>query len=407
MVRHSATLAVNERLQAKRAAGEKVLHLGFGEAGLPVPPEIGAALAEAVQRNDYGPVAGSAAARRAAAGYFTRRGLETDPSRILFGPGSKSLLFALLMALPGDVVLPRPSWVSYAAQAALAGKRVIGVDIPAEAGGVPDPEQLDRVLTSAGSGAGVLVLTVPDNPTGTLAGPELVKAVCEVAARHGLVIVSDEIYRDLSHGEPVHSPALELPDRTVVTAGLSKSTALGGYRIGFTRLPEGPLGERLRDDLIGIASEIWSSLPGPMQAVAEYVLEEPAEVRAHVDASRSLHRTVVSAVYDEFVRAGALCRPPQAGFYLYPDFEPLRDSLGVRTGAELAETLLERFGVGVLAGEAFGDDPGALRFRVATSLLYGENAEQRWAALRAQEPLTLPWISGAIAHLREALAWWS
>ncbi|MFF5991901.1 pyridoxal phosphate-dependent aminotransferase [Prauserella flavalba] len=403
MIRHSATLAINEKLQAKRAAGEQVLHLGFGEAGLPVLPEVRDVLAGAAHRNEYGAVVGSAEARQAAAGYFSRRGLPTEADDIVLAPGSKALLFGLLAVLPGDVVLPQPSWVSYAAQAALLGRRVLGVPVPESAGGVPDPERLDRALTGArkdGAEPGVLILTVPDNPTGTLAGAELVKEVCAVAGAHGLTVLSDEIYRDLVHDSAeVHSPAAELPEHTVVTAGLSKNMALGGYRIGFARVPR----PEQRAALVGVASEVWSSLPAPMQEVAAYVLAEPPEVRAHIDASRALHAAVARAVHAEFTAAGADCRAPQAGFYLYPDLEPLR-AKGFTTGAQLAEHLLDRHGVGVLAGAEFGDDPAALRFRVATSLLYGDDAEQRWSALRSPDPVTLPWIARSLGHLRDALS---
>ncbi|TCO54839.1 pyridoxal phosphate-dependent aminotransferase [Actinocrispum wychmicini] len=399
MIRHSATLAVNELVRAKQARGERVTHLAFGEAGLPVLPEIAQVLAESTDRNSYGPVAGSAAARQAAANHLTRRGLETTADQIVFGPGSKSMLFAVLAALPGDVILPRPSWVSYAAQAALVGKRVSTIDIPGHAGGVPDPDLLDRHLATAGPG-GVLIVTLPDNPTGTLASPQLVKEVCEVANIHDLVIVSDEIYRDLSHTDPVHSPALELPERTVVTSGLSKSTALGGYRIGYVRVPHGPLFTELHAEIIGVASEVWSALPGPMQAVAEYVLNDPPEIRAYIDAARNLHRTLVTAVYNENIAAGASCRAPQGGFYLYPDFSHARSTLGIHTGEGLARHLLDRHGVAVLAGEAFGDD--GLRFRVATSLLCGVDTEQRWTAMHSSDPLRLPWIADSLEHIRTA-----
>ena len=122
--------------------------------------------------NGYGPVAGSPAVREAAAGYFERRGLPTSADRILVAPGSKALLYALLTVLPGDVVLPRPSWVSYAAQAALAGKRVLDVPIAEQAGGVPDPDALRaraRDRARQGLEPAILVLTLPDNPTGTVA----------------------------------------------------------------------------------------------------------------------------------------------------------------------------------------------------------------------------------------------
>lgn len=410
MVVHSATLAINEQMEALRASGRPGLHLGFGEAGLPVLPDAARVLAESVTRNSYAPVAGTSQARAAAAGYFARRGLTTEPDQIVFGPGSKSLLYALIASLPGDVVLARPSWVSYAPQVELAGKQVIGVPIPDEAGGVPDPDQLDQALERAraeGRRPGVLVVTLPDNPTGTVASPALVKQVVTVAERHDLAIVSDEIYRDLCYqpGEFL-SPATVAAERTFVTSGLSKSMALGGWRVGFARFPEGELGQRVLGDVIGVASEVWSSMAGPMQEVAAYILDEPTEVVGHMVGSRRLHARVAAAVHAEFEAAGAGCRPPAGGFYVYPDLEPLRPALasrGIADGAHLASYLLDRHSVGVLAGQAFGDDPAKLRFRAATSLLYGATTEQRWRALGADDPTTLPWIADSLAHLREAL----
>ncbi|MCI2416677.1 pyridoxal phosphate-dependent aminotransferase [Saccharopolyspora sp. K220] len=409
MVAHSATLAINERLQAKRAAGERVVHLGFGEAGLPVPPHLADVLAAASPLNAYGPVVGTSQVRRAAAGYFGRRGLPTGEDQIIVAPGSKALLYALITALPGDVVLPQPSWVTYAAQAALAGKHVIGVPVPPEAGGVPDPDELDRELREAratGHQPGILVVTLPDNPTGTLASEDLVKRVCAVAAEHDLAIISDEIYRDLTYRSRVCSPATVLPDRCFVTSGLSKSMALGGWRIGFSRFPDGALGRRVQRDVVGIASEIWSSLAAPMQEVAAHVLDESAETTAHIAASRALHEHVAKATHERFTAAGIPCREPQAAFYLYPDFEPLRPVLaerGVGDADGLAEYLLDQHGIGVLSGAAFGDDPAGLRFRAATSLLYGSTDEQRWTALRSDDPTALPWIADTLTQLGNAL----
>ena len=396
----SPTLAANERVQAKLAAGEDILHLAFGEAGLPVLPAVAERLAEGAARNGYGPVAGSAEAREAAAGYFTRRGLPTEARQIVFAPGSKPLLFALLQALPGDVVLPVPCWVSYAAHAALAGKRVIGVPIGEAAGGVPDPVALRAALAET-SGAGILVLTLPDNPTGTVAPAALVREVCAVAEEDGLMLVCDEIYRDLAHDPDAFvSPAEVLPERTFVTTGLSKHMALGGWRVGLVRLADGVAGEEAGAALGGLASEIWSALAAPMQHAAAYVLSEPPEVVEHVAASRRLHGAVARAAYDVVIGAGATCRPPSGAFYLYPDFA----GRPFGSGAELAEHLLEQRGIAVLAGEAFGDDPAALRVRIATSLLYGSSDEQKLEALHSDDPTALPWIAAALERMRDGLA---
>jgi aspartate aminotransferase len=406
----SATLAINERIEQRIRDGRDVLHLAFGEGGLPLLPSLAEVLARAAPSVGYGPVAGSPTARVAAAGYCARRGVPTTPEQILLAPGSKPLLAALLHVLPGDVVIPRPSWVSYAAHAALAGKRTLRVPIGPSAGGVPDPAALEEALgASRGDGPppGILVLTLPDNPTGTQPAAALVDEVCRVADRHGLVIVADEIYRDLAH-EPsaFRGPGEVVPERTFITTGLSKNVALGGWRIGFARMADGALGAEARTAVAGFAGAVWSALAAPMQAVAAYVLEEPDDVRERIDRSRALHAAVAAAAYREVAAAGVECRPPSGGFYLYPDLEarrPALDAVGVRTGAELAEHLLERHDVGVLAGEAFGDVPEGLRFRMATSLLYGSTDEERLRALDSGDPARLPWIRSKLDRLRAVL----
>ncbi|MQA87117.1 MAG: aminotransferase class I/II-fold pyridoxal phosphate-dependent enzyme [Streptosporangiales bacterium] len=416
MATPSATLAANERVKERIAAGHDVLHLAFGEAGLPVHPAVADVLAGAVSRSGYPPVAGEPAARSACAGYFRRRGLTAGPEQVLLAPGSKALLYAVLAAVPGDVVLPRPSWVSYAAQAALAGKSVIDVPIPEHVGGVPEPRALDdalRAAVAAGRRPGSLVLTIPDNPTGTVADVATLQAVCEIAARHALLVISDEIYADLLHPSAAgpasypSGPATLLPDRTVVTTGLSKRLALGGWRIGVALLPDSAVGRSVYSRLVAIASEIWSALPGPMQAVAEYAFSEPVELRDHVAASQRLHGAVARAMHGVFVEAGAACRPPGGAFYLYPDLEPHRPRLshsGISAGQDLAEALLDRYDIGVLPGVAFGDHGDRLTFRVATSLLYGGTDEQRRTALESPNPTRLPWIAAAIDRTCESLS---
>jgi aspartate aminotransferase len=405
MVTISPTLAANEKIRARQRAGHDVLHLAFGEAGLPVHPCLARVLRQASARNSYPSVAGDLAAREAVAGYFTRRDVSAHPDQVVVAPGSKALLYALLAVLPGDVVLPQPSWVSYAAQAALLGKDVVRIPVPAQAGGVPDPVRLDTTLARLrhhGRRPGILVLTVPDNPTGTVADERLLRQVCAVADAHGLVVVADQIYADVSHpGTLPVSAATLLPGRTVLTTGLSKSLALGGWRIGVAVLPAGSEASSWRSSLLRLASEVWSALPGPMQDVAAYAFGEPDELVAHVGQSARLHAAVARAAHDVFVEAGATCREPRGGFYLYPDFTSV---LAARTAEALAETLLEEHDVAVLPGTAFGDEPDRLTFRAATSLLYGRTDEERWTALRAPDPVALPWISAALDRLRSAMA---
>jgi aspartate aminotransferase len=407
----SATLAANEVIMARRRAGEPVLPMAFGEAGLPAHPllqDAVAAGAAAAGGNAYGPVAGQAALREAAAGYWTRRGLPTSPDAVVAGPGSKSLLFGLMLALGADVAVPRPSWVSYAAQAALTGTRAHFVATPPGEGGICDPARLAHTVVkarAAGRRIGAVIVTLPDNPTGRLARPATVRALAEVAAQYELVIISDEIYRDLRYDNAPQfaSPAAYLPDRTVVTTALSKSLALGGWRIGVARLPDGALGRTLRGRLLGIGSEIWSATTGPVQHAAALAFAEPPELAERVARSRSLHAAVARAVAARFAAAGVDVPQPEAAFYLYPDFAPWRERLarrhGVATAAHLADLLLHTYGMGALPSSAFGEEERALRLRVATGLLYGDTCAQREQALAAADPVSLPWVAAALDRL--------
>lgn len=409
----SATLAANEALARRRQRGEPVLPLAFGEAGLPVVASLQQALSAAASRAGYGPVAGQPELREAVAGYWSRRDLPTGAEAVVCGPGSKPLLFATMLAVGGDLAVPQPSWVSYAAQGRLAGVGVHHVAAPPGEGGICDPDALADAVAAARAAdrrIGAVIVTLPDNPTGRLARPATVRALCAVAAAHDLIVISDEIYRDLIHdpAADVLSPAAVAPERTVVTTALSKNLALGGWRLGAARMPDGLAGAALRDRVIGVASEIWSAPAAPVQQAATLAFSEPQDVRERISASRSLHAALARAVADRCAAAGLLVPAPQAAFYVYPDFEPwrghLRATRGIRTGAELAAHLLKRYGAGVLPGSAFGEQDRSLRIRMATAQLYGETDEQRERALAARDPAALPWVAAALTRLADILA---
>ena len=403
----AANLDLDERINARLARGESVIHLGFGESRLPVHPDLAEQLTLGTVLTEYGPVAGREGPRAAVAGYFTRRNLPTSPEDVVLAPGSKPLLLAIMAAVPGDVVLAQPAWVTYAPQARLLGRRAIGVPIPRDVGGVPDPDLLITAVAAARAGGAdprILVLTAPDNPTGTTAGPEVIRRLGEIAEAEDLLVISDEIYRDVLFDPAAQylSAAEVAADRTVVVTGLSKSLALGGWRIGAARFSPDPAGRALRQRVVGVASQIWSNAPGPMQAVAEYAFAEPEAIVAHRRASTRLHAAVARAVHRAFVDSGALVREPTGGFYVYPDLAPVSEPLrrlGVDGSADLERLLLDEFGIAVLGGHHCGDHPRALRFRAATSLLYGADGAQRAAAVGAGDPAALPHIAASIQRI--------
>lgn len=408
----SPTLAINQEIARRRAAGLDTVALGFGEASIPVHPELIRRLGSYADQGGYGPVAGVPELLVAAAEYWERRGLPTTAEQVVAGPGSKPLLYALFQALGGPVLLPQPSWVSYAAQNLLLGQEAVGVPTLAGEGGVPDPELLVDAVTrlkATGRTPTAVLVTIPDNPTGTVASPETVRRLCAVAAEHDLVVISDEIYLDLIHDDAteVVTPATVIPERTITTTGLSKSLALGGWRLGVARFPTGERIEALRRQVTTAASEIWSAPAHPVQLAAAWAFTEPAVLRDRIDASRLLHGKVARAVAEVFRTAGAEVAAPTAGFYLYPDFSGHRDQLaaaGISTSTQLAQVLLDRYGVATLPGTAFGDAPGRLVLRVATPMLYGPDDDHRATALAEEKPSELPWVRENLTTVEQALA---
>jgi aspartate aminotransferase len=405
----SATLAVNEEIARRRSAGLPTIPLGFGEASIPVHPLLIETLSRFANRAEYGPVAGARDLREAAAGYWSRRGVATEADHVVAGPGTKPLLYAVFQALGGPVLLPKPSWVSYAAQNALLHRDAPMIRTPPATGGVPDPQSLSDVaaaLRREGRPAAAVLVTIPDNPTGTVADPDLVRRLCAVAEEHDLVLISDEIYLDLVHdvAREVVTPAQVAPDRTITTTGLSKSLALGGWRIGVVRIPDAYAAMRQR--ILAAASEIWSAPAQPVQHAAAWALTEPDDLCQRVAESRALHGRVARAAAAVFRAAGADVPDPTAAFYLYPDFSRFAEQLaeqGVETSAALAARLLDAHGVATLPGSAFGDDPDRLTLRVATPMLYGDDDDERLRALASDRPTDLPWVAASLTALAEAL----
>ncbi|MCH4160353.1 MAG: pyridoxal phosphate-dependent aminotransferase [Bifidobacterium sp.] len=410
MVAKSATLVMNEMMQHAVAQGRSVINLGFGEAGLPVMPELRKILSADSARNAYPAVQGSYAVRNALSGYFTRRGIPADADHCLMAPGSKALLFAVLQALKGDVVLSRPSWVTYAAQSHMLNKHCVWVDAPESAGGVPDPKLLVSALDSArraGQNPTTLLLTSPDNPSGTVAGRTVIEQLVHIAKEQNLAIISDEIYRDLAYDQVNFvSPAQLAPERTFVTTGLSKSMALGGWRIGAALFPQNAWGDAVMQEVIGTASEIWSGMPIFLEPVAEYCFSEPSDVLQWVNESRQLHQRVSNEIHHIMVDAGASCRKPSGAFYIYPTFHDseFAHRLGVSEDESLSHELFERFGIAVLPGSAFGDLPQRMGLRVVTSMMYGTDDESRMETMRMTDPLQAPSVKDGLERVHEVFA---
>jgi aspartate/methionine/tyrosine aminotransferase len=425
----SATLRMNEAVAVRSAAGQRTIHLGFGEANFPLPTPLREELARAATRTEYAPVLGLPALRAAIAAYLARtRALAITPATVMVGPGSKPLLYALLHALAGDVLLPTPSWVSYAPQARLTGKRVFPVATDASDRHRLTSDALDAAFQAAHTAGGdprILVVNTPSNPTGGMFAAADAEAIARWARAHGMTILSDEIYAELAHGWRPHlSPARFYPEGTIVTGGMSKAFSAGGWRLGYAALPATEAGERLLAAARSLARELWSSAATPMQQAAIPAFTFDDEMERYVRRSARVHAHAVERFHDALVAAGVECPRPSGAFYLYPDFAPWRAQLaahGVSTSAELASHLLEQWDIATLPASDFGEAPDALRLRLATSLLYApadatsdareailndllEKADHLPAPDDDRPRLALPALDEAAARLAEFVA---
>lgn len=371
------------------------------DPGLAVPAYWAAQLDPAAGAE---PPGGGTRLLTAAAGYWARRGLPGDTRHVLAAPGAESLLLALLAASEGDPVLARPSAAWQGPIARLLGRRVHTVPAPAEGGGAPDPFALLETVRRArahGADPRLLVLSAVDDPSGTVSAPELLHETCEAAAEAGLLIVSDETYSDtLHHHDTVLlSPAEMLPDHTVVLTDLGATLVPAAVPAALARFPGTSHGTAWRDRTAEVLAALRALLPGPVAAATAHVLGEPPEVAEHMAAATRLHARVAAAVYRAVTDAGALCRPPRAGFQLYPD-------LGTQglTAVAAEERLTVALGRPVLGGHRFGDDPHEPRVRIDTGALYGATETERRTALAAADPVAVPHIAAGLAALTSAFS---
>lgn len=387
------------------------------EPGLPVLPGLAAILAAAAGRPTVEPPGGGPVLREAAAGYWWRRGMRTHAEDVVAAPGARPLLLALIAAHGGDVLMPRPCPAWWTPQARLLGRPAYHVPTPAECGGVPDPYALletVRRVRAEGGHPRLLLLSVADDPTATVAPPELVREACEAAVGEGLHIISDETWRDTlhrRHDTVLLSPAEMCPEDVTVLYDLAGALAPVAWPCAVARFPptDPSRADRYTDPrarALDILTALGAFVAGPVAPAAAHALDEPEDVTVRAALSAGLHARVAAAAHRAVLTAGALARPPQAGRHLYADLGPLRAGLaarGVTDSMELENHLSERLGTPVPGGHRFGDELGALRVRFDTGAFLGSTEEERMESLTSADPVQLPHVATALSSFGAAL----
>ncbi|MBL8861087.1 MAG: aminotransferase class I/II-fold pyridoxal phosphate-dependent enzyme [Planctomycetes bacterium] len=362
----SPTIAIQERANALARAGRRVHRFGLGQSPFPVPRVVVDALRAHADRKDYLPTAGLPELREAVAEYHRRRQrIERSADAVLVGPGSKELMFLLQVAFDGEILIPTPAWVSYEPQARILGRLSTRL---AHTGADRrlSPDALESMLEGEAWRPRVLILNYPNNPTGLTYAPDELAALAAVCRRHGIVVLSDEIYGEL-HFEGAHaSIATHLPEATIVSSGLSKWCGAGGWRLGTFLFPRELAW--LQEAMRVVASETFTSTSAPIQYAAVSAFQGGLPIERYLARVRKILHAVALEVVRRIREAGAAVAMPQGAFYVFPDFGPARRALaarGIRTSRELCSRLLEEAGVACLPGSAFGRPPDELTARLS------------------------------------------
>lgn len=401
----SATLAINERCAEYQRQGKKIYRWGLGQSPFPVPDVVVAALREYAHQKDYLPVKGLTTLREAVAVYYrSRQGLTCSAEDVMIGPGSKELLFLLQMIYDGELLLPNPSWVSYAPQARISGGTVHTLPTRREHGWLLHPDLLEEVAAGLDHRRGVLLLNYPGNPTGTTYDENSLRAIAEIARKYRLLVVSDEIYGELHHEGRHVSFARYYPEGTIVSAGLSKWCGAGGWRLGTFLFPEAR--RDLLDTMAAVASETFTAVSAPIQYAAVQAYRWGPEVDHFVRQSRLILRAIGHYVADQLRDAGADVALPEGGFYLFPDVTALRAHRPVLRdipdSTALCERLLQDIGVAVLPGVVFGRPAEELTLRLSYVNFDGELLLRRVVRHECDETFPVPLIEAYCPELVEA-----
>ncbi len=377
-VKPSATLVVTARARELKAAGRDIIALGVGEPDFDTPEHVKQAAVQAIHDGftKYTAVDGIASLKQAIIDKFRKdNGLDYTPEQILVSCGGKQSFYNLAQALlnPGDeVIIPTPYWVSYPDMALLAGGRPVFVETGLSQGFKIAPEQLQAAITPR---TRLLVINSPSNPTGVAYTRAELAALGEILAQHpDIVIASDDMYEHILWAdEPFANILNACPDlypRTIVLNGVSKAYAMTGWRIGYAGGPA-PLIAAMKK----IQSQSTSNPASISQVAAQAALEgDQTCIDAMVKAFRERHDFVVTALNHI---GGFQCLPSQGAFYAFPRIQDAINSLAtVEDDVQFSEYLLEKTGVAVVPGSAFGA-PGYIRLSFATGMEQLQQAMER------------------------------
>lgn len=363
ILKPSPTLAISARANSMKADGIDIISFGAGEPDFNTPQPICDAAKEAIDSGftKYTPTSGIPELKEAICGKLSREnGLEYYPSQIVVSCGAKQSVFNSIQALvnPGEeVILIAPYWMTYAEQIRLAEGIPVVVTTTAESGFVPELAKIAEAITSKTK---AILINSPSNPSGAVLPDEILRGIAELAEKHDLWIISDEIYERLVYGTTFRSIASfdhNTKDRTITIGGCSKSYAMTGWRIGFAASPL-PVAKAMSN----FQDQVTSNPTSFAQRGAVVAFNLPSENVEVMRAEFEIRRDLIVGLLSDI--PGVKIKSPKGAFYAFPDISECL--LPNETDADLAEYLLDKAHVAVVPGSVF-EGKGHIRLSYATS----------------------------------------
>ena len=359
----SSTLKINEISRELEIKGEKIFKFGFGQSPFQVPLDIVNELKNNALQNKYLPMQGLKELRETVAKYAsTKKDYNYSSKNVIIGPGSKELMFLLQVLFEGEIILPAPSWVSYAPQAILGRNKIQTIQTTRENNWFPTGTEIEQVILKDKKKNYLLFLNSPNNPSGQVC--KNLEEISQIAKKYNLIILSDEIYSELSFEEGFKSIASFCPEKTIISTGLSKWCGAGGWRLGYFIIPN-TLSD-LGDAINVLASETFSSVSAPIQYAA--ITAYSNDHSDYINNSKNILRAVGNYVYENLKSNKVIINKPQGGFYLMPEFS----NKSFSTSSKMCDNLLKETGVALLPGLDFGFDEKKMLARLSFTDFNGQ-----------------------------------
>ncbi len=352
----SSTLKINEISKSLEERGKKIIKFGFGQSPFQIPADIVNALKNNAYQNSYLPMQGLKELREVVARYTSiKKDYNYESKNVIIGPGSKELMFLLNVLFDGDIILPAPSWVSYAPQAILGRNKIELIQTKRENNWFPKGEDIEKIILKDKKKNYLLFLNSPNNPSGQIC--ENLEEISKVAKDYNLIILSDEIYSELSFEDNFKSISFFCPEKTIISTGISKWCGAGGWRLGYFIIPDNL--SILKNSINVLASETFSAVSAPIQYAA--ITAYKNDHSQFINDSKNILKAVGNYVYENLKSNKVLINKPQGGFYLMPEFLNKK----FKTSSDMCDYILKEIGVALLPGSDFGFDKTKMLARLS------------------------------------------